>query len=626
MSDCRKFFWPAAIAVVALLFVAAGAVVAVPSLRTVVLEQLPPRWSIELRAIVAGVTVDHSITIKMSDGVELAASLYRPRGTDARLPTIVVLVPYGRLEYPEGPYNAIYFAKRGYSALVVDLRGSGDSGGELTPWRGTANDGVQTLDWIARQPWSTGKVGTFGCSALGETQMVLGARNHPGHRAIIASGAGGAVGSAAGRYSYFGMFEGGVFQLAGGFGWFSQYGSLRPDAPPAQPFEHATLLREWPVDSLVSRVRAAPNGYSEFMSLPLADPRWRELGFLTDDDEIRVPSFIINTWGDQTLGDTLAYAEMQRQREAARGQVTQRVVIAPGNHCHQEKVGQKDTFGDIPIANADRPWREWYEKWFDYWLRGEGAGLADLAPYTYFMVGENRWYEADSWPPKTTHPQRWYLGSGGHANSARGDGSLGLTGDSRASVDVYRYDPQDPSPSRGGPVCCTGNRADRSGPIEQRDVEARDDALVFTSTPLAHDLRIAGPIRAQIAFSSDSPDTDLVARLVDVFPDGRAISIQEGALQLRYRNGIANPTLLPKDEIQDVSVDMRSIAYRLSAGHRLRLDISSSSFPRLARNLNSGETSLAGTHPQVATNRVHYTPSRSYVEIDVIDADAPVGR
>jgi len=624
----RSAVWAAVIAIVALGVVVAGALVAIPSWRKVVLEQLPPRWSIELRAIVAGVKVDHSITITMSDGVVLAGSLYRPRGTDARLPTIVVLVPYGRLVYEEGPYNAIYFAKRGYSALVMDLRGSGDSGGELTPWRGTASDGVETLDWIARQPWSTGKVGTFGCSALGETQMVLGARNHPGHRAIIASGAGGAVGSAANRYSYFGLFEGGVFQLAGGFGWFSQYGTLRPDAPPAQPFEHASVLREWPVESLVSRVRPAPNGYSEFMSLPLDDPRWRELGFLSDDDDIRVPSFIINTWGDQTLGDTMAYAEMQRQREAARGQVTQRVVIAPGNHCHQEKVGQKNTFGDITIANADRPWREWYLKWFDFWLKGEGAGLADLPPYTYFMLGENRWYEADTWPPKTTRPQRWYLGSGGHANTSRGDGSLGLADDSRATFDEYRYDPQDPAPSRGGPVCCTGNRADRSGPIDQHDVEARDDALVFTSQPLAQDLRIAGPIRAQIAFSSDSPDTDLVARLVDVFPDGRAISIQEGALQLRYRKGFAIPTLLPKDEIQEVSVDMRSIAYRLSAGHRLRLDISSSSFPRLARNPNSGETSLAGTNPRVATNRVHYAPSRSFVEIDVIDAvaDVPAAR
>jgi putative CocE/NonD family hydrolase len=242
----------------AFLVMAAGAVVVVPSWRKALLEFLPPRWAITAQAMKAGVTVDHSIAIKMADGTVIAGSLYRPRGNDARLPTILVQIPYGRLGYAEGPYNAIYFAKRGYSALVVDLRGTGDSGGELLPWRNAANDGVQVLDWIARQPWSTGKVGTFGCSALGETQMVLGARNHPGHRAIIASGAGGAVGSAAGRYSYFGMFEGGVFQLAGGFGWFVQNGSVRPDAPAAQPFEHASLLRQWPVDSLVSSVRPRP--------------------------------------------------------------------------------------------------------------------------------------------------------------------------------------------------------------------------------------------------------------------------------------------------------------------------------------------------------------------------------
>ena len=614
------------IAIVVFSGLAAGVVLAVPSLRRALLEYLPPRWSIALQALRAGVTVDHSVTIRMTDGVALAGSLYRPRGTDSPLPTILVRLPYGRLRYAEAPYNAIFFAKHGYAALVVDLRGTGDSGGELLPWRDAASDGVQTLDWIARQPWSTGKVGTIGCSALGETQLVLGARNHPGHQALIASGAGGAVGSAAGRYSYFGLFEGGVFQLASGFGWFVENGTLRPDAPPSRPFDHASLLREWPVESLVARVRPAPNGYAEYMRLSPADPRWRELGFLSDEDEIHVPSFIINTWGDQTVGDALAYAELQRQREAAEGHVTQRVVIAPGGHCRHEDAGERTNFGDITLANGDRPWREWYLKWFDFWLRGQGAGLADLPPYSYFMLGENRWYAADTWPPKTTRRQRWYLGSAGHANSSRGDGSLSLAADSRASFDVYRYDPQDPAPSRGGPLCCTGNPADRAGPVDQHDVEARDDVLVFTSPPLAQDLRIAGPLRAQIAFSSDSPDTDLVARLVDVFPDGRAISIQEGALQLRYRNDFSNPTLMPKDEIQEVSVDMRSIAYRLSAGHRLRLDISSSSFPRLARNLNSGETSLAGTHPRVATNRVHYAPSRSFVELDVIDAEASIAR
>ena len=334
--------------------------------REQVLEALPPSGQIGLSALLHDVDVDHGIVVTMPDGVPLHASLYRPKGVSGPAATLLLRTPYHRLRHSAAFGAALFFARHGYAVLVQDLRGTGDSGGELLPWRDVAEDGVATLDWIRRQPWSTGKVGTFGCSALGETQFVLARRNHPAHVAMIPSGAGGAVGSAAGRYSYFGVFEGGVFELASAFGWFAANGSKDPHAAPARPFDPARLLRELPVSGLVARVRPAPSGYTEFLSTPLGDTRWEQWGYLSDADRSQVPAFVINTWGDQTVGDTLALAEQWRRQG-----VSQKVVIAPGKHCYHEESGTTtQRFGELELANAQRPWQDWYLAWFDRWLRG----------------------------------------------------------------------------------------------------------------------------------------------------------------------------------------------------------------------------------------------------------------
>ena len=601
-----------------MLLVGALSAIALPRVRLVLMDQLPPTWRINLSAWRHGVRVDHGVVTTMPDGIRLTASLYLPREANGPLPTVLVRLPYHRLRYGEGYHAGLFFARHGYAVLVQDLRGTGDSEGELLPWRDVAEDGVATLDWIVRQPWSTGKVGTFGCSALGETQLVLAKKNHPAHAAMIPSGAGGAVGSAAGRYSFGGLFEGGVFQLASGFGWFVSSATKNPSAPAARPFLLDQLLRELPVSGLVARVRPAPNGYSDFLSTPLGDSRWDGWGYLSDADRSDVPALVINTWGDQTVGDALALAEARRHQGA-----WQKVVIAPGKHCHHQEWGEgTGRFGDLVLTGANRPWEEWYLKWFDHQLRGRGDGLAELAPYTFFILVENRWMSADTWPPATARVQKWHLGSDGRANSRGGNGRLTRESASGAEFDEYPSDPSDPVPSRGGPVCCTGDPNERTGPTDQADVEARDDVLVYTSAPLAQDLRIAGPLKASLNFSSSATDTDLVLRLVHVWPDGRATGIQEGALRLRYRDSFTVPKLLAPGEVVTVNVDMRSIAYMVPKGHRLRLHITSSSFPRLERNLNTGAANNANeVHVVTSRNRVYHLPSRqSFVELPVLES------
>ncbi len=583
------------------------------ALRQSLIERVPTTWGIRLSALRHGLSVDHDVRIAMPDGVELAASLYLPRDGAGPWPTILVRLPYHRLRYGEGYNSGLFFARHGYAVLVQDLRGTGDSEGELHPWQHAEEDGVATLDWISRQPWSTGKVGTFGCSALGETQLILSRRNHPAHAAMIPSGAGGAVGSIAGRHGFFGLFEGGVFQLASGFGWFVESGSRLPGAPPAGAFDYPSALRRLPLDSLVDLVRPVPNAFADFVTTPLNDPRWRAWGFLAEGDISRVPALVINTWGDQTVGDSLALAEHWRLKNP-----DQKVVIGPGTHCHHEEVGDTvSKFGELELINAGQPWKDWYLRWFEYWLQGNGNGLSELPAYTYFMLGENKWLHSGAWPPRDVSWRRLYLDSHGHANGASGDGRLNWEPPAGGEADSYRYDPGDPVPTRGGPLCCTGNPEDRAGPADQRDVEARSDVLVYTSQPLDHDLRIAGPLAAQITMSSSALDTDLVVRLVDVEPDGRSLGVQEGALRLRYRDGMDRPRLLVPGEAVSVRVDMRSIAYRFAKGHRVRLHVTSSSFPRLERNLNTGaQLTARDTHMAVAMNRVHHDQNLlSYVEL-----------
>jgi putative CocE/NonD family hydrolase len=600
-SPLRKLLWGCVG-----LGVLGAVVLGIKPLRRTIDSAQPKRWQVAEAALLYGIRTDHSLRIAMPDGTRLAASLYVPKGAEGPLPTILVRVPYGRLEYGEAYSSGLYFARQGYAALVVDLRGTGDSEGQQLPWRDAADDGVALLEWIGRQSWADGKVGTFGCSALGETQLVLAKRSHPAHLALIASGAGGAIGSLEHRYGYFGLFEGGVFELASGFGWFAGNGAKDPHAPPPRAFSTAEELRKLPLAGLVSGVRPAPNAYDDFLGTPLGDPRWDQWGYLTDADRIEVPSFIINTWYDQTVGDALVISEHMR-RTVPRAAQTQRVVIAPGGHCHHES--------DAPDA---LPLRDWYLRWFDRWLRGRGPGLDDESPYTYYMLDENRWYHATQWPPRKAQTQRWYLSSGGHANSSAGDGSLARQGPGAEAADTFVYDPMKPVPSRGGAACCTGDPHAVTGAVDQSEIERRDDVLVYTSQPLAQELRIAGPLKATLTISSDVMDTDLVARLVDVRPDGTALNIQEGALRLRYRDGVPARLMVPGQEYT-VTVDMRSIAYRVARGHRLRLDVSSSSFPRLERNLNTGGDNYTATRSRVATNRLlHGGDAQAFVELPVL--------
>lgn len=612
----RRRWWLYAVAL------AGAAAAAVVSLR----HHVPLHWQMPLRNGLAGVEVDDTLRLRMRDGVRLASTLYLPSRAARPLATVYVRLPYDRKRYDDGLMAASFFTRHGYAVLVQDVRGKYESEGEFVPWAHATEDGVDTLEWIVAQPWSNGRVGTFGCSALGELQYALARARHPAHRAMVAMGAGGAIGSLPGIDAHFGFFEGGVFQLASGYGWFLRHGARSPASDAAPNVDVRARLQELPVVDLVRRVHPVANAYEQYLSWPLSDPRWRGHGFVFEDDRLDVPVLDVNTWGDQTVHATLALAAHARSRPGS-APVRHHVILAPGDHCELASDDGPRPFGELTVRNASQPYPRLFLRWFDHWLRDAKDDLDDLPAYHYHVIGEDRWFSSDRWPPQGVRIERWHLASERGAHGRTGDGQLRAATAPRPGEDEYVYDPLDPVPSRGGPWCCTGDPGLRAGPADQSDVESRKDVLVYTSAVLTRSLRIVGPLRLHLVVSSDAPDTDFVGRLVHVWPDGRATSIQEGALRARYRHGMGRPALMEPGRSYEMTVDLRAIAYLVPAGHRVRLQVTSSSFPRLERNLNTGARDHAAqTQLRIARNRVHYGPQGSYLELPVLEdgAEGPV--
>ena len=560
-------------------------------------EFMPPEVRDALRGAWQGFRIERDVPVHMADGVALAADVYRPRSNESRLPAILVRLPYDKRAYDEALQIAAFFASRDFVVMLQDMRGRFRSKGEFVPSKDDAADGDATIDWMVRQPWSNGRVGTIGCSSLGESQVMLATRRNPAHAAMIAQGAGGAIGTAGGRYTFFGLYEGGILNLASAFGWFLSNGSKAPGHTAHRKVKLSEALRQLPVLGMVSQHRKDPTDFDDFVSKPLADPYWRSLGYIDDSDRFDTPALMINSWQDQTVADTLELSElMKRNADSIRARTGHHVIIAPGNHCDYQFIADEGRVGDQPVgAEARQPYWDWYLAWFNHWLRDDSIPLPKLPPYLLYVMGEDVWLESPSWPPPGVVEQRWYLG----------DGSLQRIPDNHShGTDAFRYDPMDPTPTRGGPICCTGNPGERPGPVDQRDVEQRADVLVYSSDPLTAGVRVVGRLTADLYVASSALDTDFMAKLVDVWPDGTALNVQEGALRMRYRQGYSAPVLLDPGRIYRVSIDMRAIAHYFKPGHRIRLHISSSNFPRLERNLNTGGQNFNETASVTALNHV----------------------
>lgn len=544
------------------------------------------------------------IMVPMRDGVRLSTDLYFPEGAAGKLPAVLWRSIYDKTgAYGREPALR-ELVQQGYVAVIQDTRGRGSSEGEFTPSVGDRNDGYDTVGWLTSQPWSNGKVGSAGCSSLGESQLLLAAARHPHHVAAIpqASASGFFI-----RGRPWASFDGGVFELAQTAGWFSVDG---------RGVDFSVL----PIIDVLKKAGRPPSHYEKFASSNPEGPYFQALEWIRPGETLDVPALFFDSWYDYGAAETLDLFNMLRRGSAgATARSNQFVIIAPGTHCGYRDATERTIVGERDLGDARFDVLDLQIRWFDYWLKGVDNGVVDRPKIRYYLMGANEWRDADTWPIAGTRFTRLYLGSGGRANSLRGDGTLDFEPRSQRASDTFVYNPASPVPSLGGHACCTGTDTE-SGSYDQTRIEMRDDVLVYTSAPLDEGIEVTGPLKLTLQVSSSAADTDFTAKLVDVYPDGHAFNIQEGALRMRYRGGFDKRLRMQPGEVYEAHIDLHATSNFFGPGHRIRLEVSSSNFPRWDRNLNTGGNNYDETEFKIARNSVHHsTESPSYLILPIVD-------
>ena len=551
--------------------------------------------------------VQKNVMVPMRDGVKLATDIYMPTGAGEKLPVILMRTPYNKDTYGGSTRPAEFFAGQGYVVLSQDTRGKFHSEGEYTVQVADAKDGYDAVSWAAKQPWSTGKIGTYGCSYLGEVQFLLAKMRHPNHTAMIPQSASGAVGPAGGFYKNFGAYDGGAFVLSSGFGWFGGAGSKVKGTTRPTGLDFPTLLRSLPTIEMGKKAGYAPSDFEDFLRHPPADKYWDQMGYLRDDDRFDTPALHVNSWLDVTPDATLyAFNLMRKNAVSARARDNQYVIMSPTVHCASEAATANTKVGAMEVGDARYEYWKTYLDWFEHWLKGVDNGVTRRPKVQYYVTGKNEWRTAPAWPVPGMQLVPYHLTSTKGALTGAGDGRLTTQKPSAHGQDTYVYDPADPFPSRGGTICCTGNPKDLPGIFDQSDLESRRDLLVYSTPPLTSGVTITGPVKLVLYVSSDAKDTDFSAKLLDVDEQGRAWNLLNGILRARYREGMTKKVLMAKDSVYRLEVNLKVTAHHFAPGHRIRLHVSSSDFPLYDRNLNTGGDNVTETTWVKATNTVHH--------------------
>ncbi|NNK88017.1 MAG: CocE/NonD family hydrolase, partial [Flavobacteriaceae bacterium] len=569
----------------------------------------------------------------MRDGIRLATDIYRPK-TDKKVPIIFSRTPYNFNSWGDGKrrtraaQQALEAVKRGYALVVQNERGRYYSEGEWDILGVPLTDGHDAFSWMKDQSWSNGKIGTYGCSSTAEWQMAVAALDHPAHAAMVPQGYGAGVGRVGDYFEQGNWYRGGAEQMLF-FAWLygvehdkfkpripagatqedliriSRFYDLAPENPPV---DMSVALKHLPIQDILKNINGKREIFDKMIRRKPNDPDWYSGGLYHDNMDFGVPSFWFASWYDVSISPNIAlFNHVRENAKDAEIRDNQYLVIAPTLHCGYTRATENTIVGERSVGDARLNYDEQIYAWFDLWLKDEKNGFKENTPRVqYYTMGMNQWQSAESWPPENIEMITYYLNSRGNANSLDGDGSLSRTVPDQDYPDTYIYDPMNPVTSYGGNVCCTGN-AVKGGAFDQQQMEKRKDILVYTTDYLEKDIEVSGFIESTFYVSSDVKDTDFTIKLVDVYPDGTAYNLDETIQRARYRDGYEKEVFMEEGEIYRIDLTPMATSNLFKKGHRIRIEVSSSNFPRFARNLNTGGNNYDESEGIVAKNNIHHS-------------------
>ncbi len=577
--------------------------------------------------------VDQKVMMPMRDGVRLATDIYRPKG-NGKYPVIFSRTPYNFNSWGDGEertrnYQRAYdYIKKGYVYVIQNERGRYYSEGEWDILGVPLTDGYDAFEWMKNQSWSNGKIGTVGCSSTAEWQMAVSALDHPSHAAMVPQGFGAGVGRVGDINEQGNWYRGGAEQMLF-FSWLygvehdkfkpripegatqedliriSRFYDLAPENPSVDMSE---ALSHLPIQDILKNINGKHEVFDKMIRRKPNHPDWFKGGIYHDDKDIGAPSFWFSSWYDVSITPNIKlfnHARNNTKDQFIRD--NQYLVIAPTLHCGYTRATENTIVGERSVGDARLNYDEQITKWFDLWLKGDDNDFKATTPRVqYYTMGSNEWQSAEQWPPANSEMVTYYLNSGGRANSRFGDGRLSTKKAGKDNPDGFTYDPMAPVPSHGGNVCCTGN-AVRGGAMDQKNMEARQDILVYTTNVLKEDTEVTGFIESKLFVSSDVKDTDFTIKLIDVYPDGTAYNLDETIQRVRYREGYDREVFMEKGNVYEIDLTPMSTSNLFKKGHRIRVEISSSNFPRFARNLNTGGNNYDEKVGVVAHNKVHHS-------------------
>lgn len=577
--------------------------------------------------------VDQKVMMPMRDGIRLSTDIYRPKG-EGKYPIIFSRTPYNFNSYRDGELvtrtlqTALDAVNKGYAYVVQNERGRFFSEGEWDILGTPLTDGYDAFGWMTNQPWSNGKIGLLGCSSTAEWQMAVASLEHPGLAAMVPQGFGAGVGRIGDYYEQGNWFRGGAQQMLF-IAWLygTQHDEFKPTLPadilqedlqriqkfydmaPRYPkVDWVESLKHLPVQDIIKNLDGPKGIFEDLIRRTPNDPAWYEGGLYHDDMPFNTPSFWFVSWYDVASSPNLAlYNHVRANATDADVRESQYLIIAPTLHCAYTRATENTIVGERSVGDARLNYDELVFGWFDHWLKGEVSGVVQEMPKVrYYTMGSNKWQASDVWPPKEAVMTTYYLNSGGKANTLHGDGVLSTKKPAKDNPDTFVYDPMNPVISYGGNVCCTGN-AIQGGAFDQQEMEKREDILVYTTEPLQEGVEVSGFIESTLYVSSDAKDTDFTIKLIDVYPDGKAYNLDETIQRVRYREGYDREVFMEEGKVYKVGLTPMSTSNYFEKGHRIRIEISSSNFPRFDRNLNTGGRNFDESDPIVATNSVHHS-------------------